>query len=800
MALIRKWLVLLVLVLVQTPAWANLQITHVREELGDLGVVKVFINLSGPVTQLKTAPKVSEQGVVIVAEAQQAALTWQSMELNFEESNRRVRRVELSGGGQNKRLLLTLAFASEYEPQLVPQLKHEEIVLYLVPESLRDDFDSSGAANTYAVEIQTPSGLTAQSLPREIVDAHHIYGVPTDPRRTRLGFFSTETAATATLNALRGAYPKATITQVTEMDRDVASATALFPLPEVVEPEPVHQDVSTHIEVLTPGTIDQVDAPRKRKEIEIGAEIDRSLLDEAQLAFTAQEWPRAAALYTKASKNPGLREEALERLGVTRQKNRQIAHAKAVYEQYLAEFPEGAGSNRVQQRLRALMDSSMTSKLERPRARKSSDSWRMNAHLSQFYRRYSLDIEGADKRVPLDAVFTDGNLIARRHSDSGFHEARLAVGHIQDFSDDTDQKSLRLRRAYWESYFENYRTGFTIGRQSRRKSGVLGRFDGIALGYKQNDAIQWNAIGGRLVRSAYRTDAPDQPFYGASIDWQLAEGLNVSAFFIEQKYDNILDRRAVGTHVYYRQNRSLITGIVDYDLHHQALNNLHLTGSYDVNANWRLNAAVDIRRSPYLTTANALIGQQYDDLSELEQDLVDIKLGDLAEDRTAISKTYRLGFDGKLNQTWHLNLDASTAHYSSTDASAGIAAYPDRTDHYFSFQLRADDWLVKNGYSAIQVRHQISDVANTTTVLLNNRFRLFDDWLIHPRILASQRDYKTSSQEQLQIRPSLRIDYTGFKRFRLEAEAGYDWNTRDTLNDELTMEGIFLRIGYRVLF
>jgi hypothetical protein len=330
---------------------------------------------------------------------------------------------------------------------------------------------------------------------------------------------------------------------------------------------------------------------------------------------------------------------------------------------------------------------------------------------------------------------------------------------------------------------------------------VLGRFDGATITHKQNDSVQWNVVGGYVARSAYETTETKQPFYGISADVELAGGkIEVSPFFVQQYYDGILDRQAVGAHFYWVTDESLVSAVVDYDINLAAVNNLYLNGSYNLNEQWRVHGTIDQRRSPYLTTSNALIGQSYDDLSELERDLLDMKLDDLADDRTATSTVARLGVDGMISESWRLSVDASASDYSSTDTSAGVTGFPDRQDYYFSTQLRANDLLGKNSYGAVQLRYQFSDNAETSTFMLNSRFAVLSDWFVYPRLMVSQRNYETSSQTQLRIKPSLRFDYVGFNRFRFEAEVGYDWNTTETISRDIDMTGLFLRVGYRVRF
>jgi hypothetical protein len=100
----------------------------------------------------------------------------------------------------------------------------------------------------------------------------------------------------------------------------------------------------------------------------------------------------------------------------------------------------------------------------------------------------------------------------------------------------------------------------------------------------------------------------------------------------------------------------------------------------------------------------------------------------------------------------------------------------------------------------VQLRYQTSDYASTSTIFFNNRFTLFEDWFILPRVMASQRTYDATSQQQIRVRPSLRINYTGFQRFTFEAEVGYDWNSRETTREDIELTGLFLSLGYRARF
>ena len=380
-------------------------------------------------------------------------------------------------------------------------------------------------------------------------------------------------------------------------------------------------------------------------------------------------------------------------------------------------------------------------------------------------------------------------------------EARIQLGHIQDFNSDRQPETFRLQRAHWEADHQASGLGIRIGRQSRNKAGILGRFDGLNAHYNWSDDVRVNLTAGYLVDSTFDGYSSERPFYGASLDLSLLdEKLQVSPFVIEQRRDGILDRRAVGAQSRWIHNQTFLSGLVDYDIYHKALNALQVSGTFTMNDRWRLSGAFDLRRSPYLTTSNALIGQRVDELSELEQTLIDIELGDIADDRTATTRYARFGIDGKLNDTWHFSADVSLSDFSSTDTSAGVLGFPAREDIYLSSQLRANNLFGEGSYGAVQLRHQDSDTSSSDSVYFNARFTMAEQWHMYARLLTSRRELKTTNRDQLQFRPSLRVDYNGFRRFRLEAEVGYDWQERETALDDLTTQGLFFRLGYRALF
>ncbi len=87
-----------------------------------------------------------------------------------------------------------------------------------------------------------------------------------------------------------------------------------------------------------------------------GAEVLEKQWMEAKSAFDSGDNPAAVRLLTRLIEYPEhpRRAEAQELLGLARERNGQLAHAKAEYEEYLRRYPDGPAVGRVAQRLSAL--------------------------------------------------------------------------------------------------------------------------------------------------------------------------------------------------------------------------------------------------------------------------------------------------------------------------------------------------------------------------------------------------------------------------------------------------------------
>ncbi len=614
--------------------------------------------------------------------------------------------------------------------------------------------------------------------------------------RLRLGFFETKAAAQAAQARLQAAFPRTWIAVAPEAERREALETGtVIGAGAARPPAPAPQP-------LLPAL------PQERLD---------ALMEEARQAMAGADYARAIRLYTKVLQHAdtGGHQDAQEFLGLARERNRQIAHAKAAYEEYLARYPEGPGAERVRQRLAGLLTARKAPK-ERLRAAergKEEPAWDVFGSFSQYYRRDTSHIVEQDTltdrrteetRVNLSSLSSDLDITGRRRGGPLEIQMRFTGGYEKDFLDEDEGRGdiSRVSSLYADVQHRDLGLGARFGRQTRSSGGVLGRFDGAFLSYQWKPTVRLNAVSGYPVDSS--RDAPDTEryFYGVSADFgTYANTWDFVAFLIEQQMEDMLDRRAVGGEIrYFDPVKSLLT-YVDYDVSYNQLNTLLLLGNLTLPYQVTLNATVDIRQSPILTTRNALQGQPVTTLEELRASFSDDEIRRLAEDRTADSRSYTVGLSRPFGERFQLSGDVTVSNYGSTPASAGVEALPGTGDEFFyNLQLIGSNLLKEGDIGILGLRYSDTSTSDTVSLSLNERYPINRVWRINPRVRLDYRQYESTDTDRWTGAPSVLVDYLWRKRYRFEFETGGEWSTRELVDGSEDSVNWFVYLGYRADF
>ncbi len=708
--------------------------------------------------------------------------------------------------------------------------------------------DATPAAGEFAVNLESArEPLTLPSLATLGVNAGmHVYLTKATVNgaewsRLRLGFFATEKEAAAELARQRERYPQAWVVRVGPVERQQARAAApRRPDPQPVSAAPAAARVvpaaatapQARLSDATPAAAPAAPAPaaapvtapaptrvpasppapgsapvalagtRSKSDAELAA-----LMEQARTAVIAGDYPLAVQLYTKVLSEPEnpFAQPAQEFLALTRERNGQTAHAVAEYRRYLELYPDGEDANRVRQRLTALLTApdSPRAPLGQSAARAAPSPWDLYGGFSQYYRRDAGDFGGRSVTMQ-SALLSDGDFVARRSGQRIELEARATGSYFLDLmsEDEGPGDQSRVYQLYLDVADRDLGLGARLGRQSLRSYGVLGRYDGAHLTYDWRDDRRINVLSGFPVLDPQEGPDTDRVFYALGLDFNgLVGGIDASVFFNTQELGELEDRQAVGGQVrYFDEARSLIASL-DYDVGYGELNSVAALG------NWRfanlitLNASLDLRRSPFLTTENAIIGQPVGTLEELLLLFDEEQIRQLALDRSGEMRTATLGIARPLFERFQINADVTVSDFAGTTASGGVPAFDGLgTEYYYSLYLTGMSLFREGDTSILGLRYLDGSTASTLALSLDQRFPVGSRLRLNPRLRLYRREMLTDGSEQWTAAPSMRLFYVLGRNYRLEFDLGGEWSTRDTAVLDSDYFIYYVYLGYRADF
>ena len=597
--------------------------------------------------------------------------------------------------------------------------------------------------------------------------------------RLRLGNFNSEDEASAALTELSEKVPDAWIDQVHANDLTVE---------------------------LSAGAVDETAMFSNLGEDATKVDL---LMEEARQTLVAGDRSRAIQIYTKILQLPenSRQPEAQEYLALAREKNGQIAHAKAEYQRYLSMYPDSDGAARVSQRLAALLAAgrqagSASAAQDRSNAMKQS-AWRMQTFFSQYYRRDANQQNEQEEIISQSALYSDVNFDARRRGERFDFSSRISAGYRSDFLDEDAGSGNDSRISYAYADLADAKTGWRgrLGRQSRNTGGVLGRFDGLNVGYQASERLLLNAVVGKPAYSASSSVDPSRVFYGASLNFgPVLENLDLGLFYIDQKIEGIQDRQAIGTEFRYFGTNQSLWGMIDYDLAFGELSSAFLQGSWRLPSRLSIHGVIDRRGSPFLSTSNAIIGQPVTSFDELAVIFSEDELLQLSQDRTPMSTTFTAGLSYPISTKWQINADASQSTIEETPASGGVLSTPGASYSYYSTSLIASSLLKEGDVTIFGARYSDSDTTRVISLTVDSRYPIGRTWRLNPRLRVDRRQRLADASYEWLYTPGLRIQYRRSQRLRIEFEAGKQFSQRETADVDLDRESYFINLGYQVFF
>ncbi len=558
---------------------------------------------------------------------------------------------------------------------------------------------------------------------------------------------------------------------------------------------------------LSPKLSDKIALPPRYQE-NAENKVLAKLMEEARQAMAKEDYAVAIQLYTKilGKDQPPFAKQALEYLGVAREKKKQLAHAKKLYERYLKRYPKGEDAERVRQRLLAMIMASKAPK-EKLRARltREKDVFDIGyfGGFSQSYNRAKSITDVAGDRTTQSELRSDFDFTTRLRSQDLDLTARVTGGYTTDFLSDGPGDVKRLSSLYFDAKDKVRGASLRLGRQSRTTGGVLGRFDGLYGDYHLAEKVKLNLVAGYPVDSSKDVFIiSERYFYGLNLDiGTINTAWDFNLFAINQVNDDITDRRAIGGEVrYFDPDKSFFT-LVDYDYFYNSLNMFIFNGHWSLSDNTTLNMNYDHRNSPILTTRNALTGQTVTRLKRLLKFFPESTINDLAEDRTAESKTLFMGITHRYSKHFQTSADIRLSKLSDTVASGGVMeAEGTELEKEYSLQLTGSSLFKEGDLVLFTTTYAELTSSEVTTVSLNTRYPVTRKLRINPKIKIRYRDTHTNSSTQIIYTPSLQATYRLRRNLQLEAEVSADFEERDFAEETEHNKDYFFLLGFRYDF
>lgn len=556
-------------------------------------------------------------------------------------------------------------------------------------------------------------------------------------------------------------------------------------------------------------------------------------MDEARAALEKKNPNGAIARLTKVLRYPENRysAEAQELVGLAHQRNGEPDAARAAYEEYLRRYPRGEGAERVQQRLAGLVTASGDAgeKLRTPRQLGAprlgsqfepagATTWSFAGSLSQFYiRDDSFQVardasmapnpndEADAHQVHQNQMLSSVDLTAAWNNADTKGKIRFS-GTNQLPLDSGPSDRFGVAALFSEISIKDWDVFARAGRQVRNTDGVLGRFDGGLVSWQALPWTRLNVVAGSPVLT--RFDLPfrdDKFFYGVSADFgPFFGGLEASVYAIEQRDRWLIDRQAIGTEFRYFDLTKTGFLTVDYDTHFQQLNAAIFSGSWILPDKSTIYGGADYRKTPFLSTWNALLNQPFVTLYDMLRLQTQEQLQQLAINQTPTYRSAMIGYSRPLNDHFQVSGDATVVNLTQpllpSVVDPGLPSLPAGNEYYLSTQLMGSN-LIKDGDMYIAgLRYSRLLDSNLYVLDFNTRYPLFKELAISPRLRLGYRAGRGIDLKEYTAVPSLLVDYYWTPQLSFEFEGGVQrtWGEQFGFKDDNL--NVFLTFGLRYDF
>jgi TolA-binding protein len=632
-----------------------------------------------------------------------------------------------------------------------------------------------------------------------------------------LGFFQTRDEAERARLQLAAGFPEARVIQVSVQEREnlqkatraptVSAAPAAMPLPAATPAQAPVAAAAALPPRASPPPAEAPPAPVALAQAPAGSA--EALMAEGRGAIVREDYAAALRAFTALLALPenSLTRDAQEFLALSYERRGDTARAKVEYENYLKRYPQGEDSERVRQRLASLAAAPQFEPLRAPVEAKQG--WRTftSGSFSQFYYRGNSKIDSQQTvanivdRTTL-SVTDQSSLITALDLNTRFsddtHDNRIVFRDVNTRNYIEGQNSInRLNAAYYDYKYKPADLSARVGRQPAYGGGILGRFDGLLLGYGLAPRTRLNLVAGAPVEQGFTIDSTRRFVGGGAELGPFNQSWTGNIYFLNQTVDSIPDRQVVGSELRYFSQQGFFSSMVDYDTLFHHLNIGTLQGNWTAPWKTTYNLLLDYRMSPALQTTTAVIGEPTTSVQALLNTYSEEELRVRARALTAQTAIALAGFTHPVTKVWQLGVDFQASRVSHTDGTSNFPATPGSGYVYtLTSQAIATGLFAVRDISVAAISGVRADTYSGLAARVTSRLPLGPNWIVDGALFWYGQNNDDGSTIQ-RVSPVIRLTYMWRNRMSLEAEAGIERTVAHSDFSEETTLRNFFSLGYR---
>ncbi len=655
----------------------------------------------------------------------------------------------------------------------------------------------------YAIVLQTSQAQDAGEAVRvpAMLQDYVVFSMPLPApdqgkQALAVGYFKTQEEADVVRTRILSRFPDA---KVLALNPPAAPVVASPSQPIAPPPSPASSLPPARAEAAEPPV--HTDSAQHHPEAQ-------DLLAQARKAMSEQRYRDAVDILNRAlllPPNPAT-QESQELIGFAWEGLRDFGRARIEYKLYQRLYPNTDGAQRIAERLETLGSGEVTAAVASADARGTS-GFSYSGGISQYYYGGSSKSDslvnisaGIDQntlsQTNQSALVTSLDLTGRYRGETS--ETRLVLrGNSSSNFVATSKAQSSLNAAYVDYRNLNNRLGLRVGRQSAIAGSMFGLFDGVSVSMPV--AGDFKLSGSVGVPANMLVSAPSQQLLGVMLEADnLFERWGGSLSLVDQRTEEISDRRALGMEVRYFGEGMSVFSQLDYDLNFEKINAFTLQGSMQGPMDTSITLLVDDRKAPSLQLSDALISSGATSLKTLLQlrslaEVQDLALGTAAQARQAMLSVSRA-----LSPKWQSSADIRYSEIGELPAVGNFQAMPATGAQYtFSMQLTGSNLYSSRDINGFNLSFLNSASAQGTQLSYNNLTGFLDNKAAVEFSLSLYTQTDNASTKVNRISPGVRLSYKLSERASIMGETIYEQSTTEGLTSHDNSSAYFFYVGYR---